>query len=188
MRVRCLFAGYQYRLCPANETLTEECFQRMPLEFDRTAQVLVWNNGTMEYPMKAQAIWVDTGVKPAGSTWARNPIPRINDDNVGLVDPASCPGPNGRSGPGCIQFPPPCPFDHGMLPCNETADGELGRCDGTGMGPCSADWVVGTIQDKVTIPADLPPGDYVLGWRWDCEETAQIWQNCADVTIASGKE
>ena len=25
--------GYIYRLCPANETLSEECFNRMPLEF-----------------------------------------------------------------------------------------------------------------------------------------------------------
>lgn len=51
------------------------------------------------------------------------------------------------------------------------------------MGACSSDWVVGTIQDKVVIPKNLSPGDYVLGWRWDCEETAQIWQNCADVVI-----
>ena len=35
--------GYQYRLCPAGEALTEECFQRTPLEFDRSKQTLVWN-------------------------------------------------------------------------------------------------------------------------------------------------
>jgi hypothetical protein len=23
------------------------------------------------------------------------------------------------------------------------------------------------------------------GWRYDAEETAQVWQNCADVTIAA---
>ena len=28
-----------YRLCPANATLTEECFQQHHLEFDREAQV-----------------------------------------------------------------------------------------------------------------------------------------------------
>lgn len=33
------------------------------------------------------------------------------------------------------------------------------------------------------IPADLPPGDYVVGWRWDCEQTPQIWHSCADVTV-----
>eukprot|EP00930_Biecheleria_cincta_P082356 TRINITY_DN72108_c0_g1_i1.p1 TRINITY_DN72108_c0_g1~~TRINITY_DN72108_c0_g1_i1.p1 ORF type:complete len:296 (-),score=36.93 TRINITY_DN72108_c0_g1_i1:246-1064(-) len=39
------------------------------------------------------------------------------------------------------------------------------------------------IVDKVRIPADLTPGEYVLSWRWDCEMTKQIWNSCADVTI-----
>ena len=71
------------------------------------------------------------------------------------------------------------------------------------MGECSSDWVVGVISDHVLIPKDLPTGEsklahsllrclksclcplaascapcageYVLGWRWDAEETAQIW-------------
>ena len=30
------------------------------------------------------------------------------------------------------------------------------------------------IEDTVIIPKDLAPGKYVLGWRWDCEETAQV--------------
>ena len=47
---------------------------------------------------------------------ARNPIPRVNDDNIGLRDPSSCPGPSGTSGPGCQQFPAPCPQDTGRLP------------------------------------------------------------------------
>jgi len=168
--------GYQYRLCPANEPLTEECFQKMPLEFDRTKQALVWNNGT-RYPIKG--VYVDTGVKPAGSTWARNPVPRTNDDNFGLHDPDSCPGPNGRSGPGCTQFPAPCPQDTGPYPWST---------DGSGQGACSGDWTAGLISDHIIIPEDVPAGDYVLGWRWDCEETAQIWSNCADVhiTISSG--
>merc|ERR1711924_54394 len=39
------------------------------------------------------------------------------------------------------------------------------------------------IVDYVKIPADTKPGRYVLGWRWDCEESNQIWQSCSDVTI-----
>lgn len=179
-----LNAGYQYRLCPASEPLTEECFQRHPLEFDRTKQTLVWNNGSLTWPMASKAIFVDTGTKPVGSTWARNPIPRINDNNLGLQDAAGCPGPDGRSGPGCLQFPAPCPWDHGMINCTEE-DSLLGRCDHNGMGACSSDWVVGLISDHVYIPESLAAGDYVLGWRWDCEETAQIWQNCADVTVSA---
>jgi len=168
--------GYQYRLCPASSPLTEECFQKMPLEFDRTKQALVWNNGT-RYPIKG--VFVDTGVVPQGSTWARNPIPRVNDDNRGLHDPESCPGPNGRSGPGCMQFPAPCPMDDGPYAWST---------DGSGQGACSGDWTAGLISDHVFIPKDVTPGSYVLGWRWDCEETAQIWQNCADVQITGAED
>lgn len=183
--------GYQYRLCPASEPLTEECFQRHPLEFDRARQVLKWNNGTLTYPMGSKAIFVDgDAVKPAGSTWARNPIPRIWDSKLGLHNPEACPGPSTRANPkpGCLAFPAPCPWDTynttGLLPCDPGIEsGLLGGCDGNGMGQCSSDWVVGVISDHVWIPADLASGEYVLGWRWDCEETAQIWQNCADVSI-----
>ena len=31
------------------------------------------------------------------------------------------------------------------------------------------------IVDRVLIPKGLAPGEYVLGWRWDCEESNQIW-------------
>jgi len=42
-----------------------------------------------------------------------------------------------------------------------------------------------SIVDHVIIPLTLEPGDYLLSWRWDCEQTTQIWQNCADVRILS---
>ena len=28
---------------------------------------------------------------------------------------------------------------------------------------------------KVVIPEDIKPGSYVVSWRWDCEETAQVF-------------
>ena len=55
--------------------------------------------------------------------------------------------------------------------------------DGHQQGKCSGDWTGGQIVDTVMIPVDLEPGQWVLGWRWDCEETSQIWQSCADVTV-----
>eukprot|EP01102_Stenamoeba_stenopodia_P003625 TRINITY_DN1379_c0_g1_i1.p1 TRINITY_DN1379_c0_g1~~TRINITY_DN1379_c0_g1_i1.p1 ORF type:complete len:402 (-),score=53.72 TRINITY_DN1379_c0_g1_i1:32-1237(-) len=42
-----------------------------------------------------------------------------------------------------------------------------------------------SIVDLVTVPSDLPEGDYILSWRWDCEQSPQIWQNCADIYIKS---
>ena len=41
------------------------------------------------------------------------------------------------------------------------------------------------IVDRVVVPAALPAGEYLLSWRWDSEQTEQIWQNCADVTITA---
>ena len=64
------------------------------------------------------------------------------------------------------------------------------------------------IVDQVQLPATLEPGAYMLSWRWvrvhlclslhgrlgaegaccaaqDCEQTNQIWQNCADVEVTA---
>jgi hypothetical protein len=42
--------GYQYRLCPAGQPLTEDCMQKMPLAFDRAEGTsLVWNNGARRH-------------------------------------------------------------------------------------------------------------------------------------------
>ena len=49
---------------------------------------------------------------------------------------------------------------------------------------CSGTWPTQLyVEDTVVIPADISPGEYVLGFRWDCEETTQIWQSCSDITI-----
>jgi len=42
------------------------------------------------------------------------------------------------------------------------------------------------IMDVVKVPEHLQPGEYVLGWRYDCEGTAQVWSNCADITLERG--
>eukprot|EP00658_Telonema_sp_P-2_P015694 TRINITY_DN1605_c0_g1_i6.p1 TRINITY_DN1605_c0_g1~~TRINITY_DN1605_c0_g1_i6.p1 ORF type:complete len:408 (+),score=45.21 TRINITY_DN1605_c0_g1_i6:77-1300(+) len=72
-------------------------------------------------------------------------------------------------------------------------DGATGRCpDGTsqfeepiaGLSGLSVyplwDW---SVLDHVKVPATIQTGNYVLSWRWDCEHTAQVWQNCADVIV-----
>jgi len=37
--------------------------------------------------------------------------------------------------------------------------------------------------DKLEVPEDLPAGNYQLSWRWDCEQTPQVWNSCADIVI-----
>jgi len=172
--------GYQYRLCPASEELTEDCFMRMPLSFERDSQGLQWKNGT-RYPIKGT--FVDEGTLPIGSTWAMNPIPRIDFDSHSSGQPESftgCKYVHGEvEGRACRQFEPPCPWDDGWY-------SQPGRHHSVDVeGACSGDWTGGVIVDKVLIPEDLPAGDYVLGWRWDCEESSQVWSSCADVTVES---
>merc|ERR1712107_793092 len=41
------------------------------------------------------------------------------------------------------------------------------------------------IVDRVQLPSDLPEGNYHLGFRWDCEQTPQVWSSCADVRVTS---
>merc|ERR1711959_727612 len=50
----------------------------------------------------------------------------------------------------------------------------------SGFGKNVPDW---SIMDKVVIPSDLEEGEYLLSWRWDCEESTQVWQNCADIRL-----
>merc|ERR1712000_576865 len=38
-------------------------------------------------------------------------------------------------------------------------------------------------MDQLRVP-NLPDGKYVLQWRWDCIETAQVWSSCADITLS----
>lgn len=74
-------------------------------------------------------------------------------------------------------------FDHGAAQeprCVETA---TERC--TGMTDGSTAQPDFEIVDRIKIPSGLKPGEYVLGWRWDCEESNQIWASCSDVAITA---
>jgi len=197
--------GYQYRLCPASEPLTEECFQRHPLNFVNSSnrfappyqQALRWSDGSEQW-IDANLVWVSppfaraaaatsTKAKPAdgaapnpvGYAWAMNPIPRIHFDSSSSGQPAGWTGCDSPAkGAKCIAFPPLCMGDTGWKPINGS---RVSPTDVHGL--CSGDATDVTIVDRVVVPAELPAGDYVLGFRWDCEETAQVWSSCADVHI-----
>ena len=88
-----------------------------------------------------------------------------------------CPGTPGSDCTTCDNTPDPS-FDP---PCNEA--NQPGICSGNQ----ASKWGAVAVVDKLQIPTFLPPGKYVLGWRLDCEATAQVWSNCADITIAWNK-
>ena len=85
-------------------------------------------------------------------------------------------------------------------PCPQTPGSDCSRCDQVGSvvegrykkgppfpPPCDGcegvDWNGYAVKDIVEIPEGLPAGKYILGFRYDCEATAQVWSNCADVTL-----
>jgi hypothetical protein len=45
-----------------------------------------------------------------------------------------------------------------------------------------------SIMDEVHIPEHFEEGDYLLSWRWDCEQSPQIWQQCADIKLVRSSE
>ena len=39
------------------------------------------------------------------------------------------------------------------------------------------------IKDLVEVPENLEPGEYVLSFRWDCQQSPQVWNSCANIQI-----
>jgi hypothetical protein len=38
------------------------------------------------------------------------------------------------------------------------------------------------IRDVLRVPR-VQAGEYVVGFRWDCETSSQVWSTCADISI-----
>jgi len=177
--------GYSYSLCPAAEALSEECFRRTMLPF-------VGNHHTIRYmdnhtEVNIPAMDVREGTWPAGSAWRRNPIPACNCDGgddcsasqsaSDLTRAYADEGPpqpkgdatKGNDCPTGTQFPVPFPYGYGQHMWYNSEGG------------ASRDmWA---IVDQVQVPNIT--GDFVLRWRWDAEQTPQIWSHCADIRIVA---
>jgi len=157
--------GYQLRLCPASAELTEACFQQMPLPFvgmqylqqvNESERTLV--DSKYAYANGTVAAITADGQTPTGITWAMNPLPDgTQKGSIGAYSKE-------------WEFKPPCD----SIPMK----GNTNLCSGERPFAIS-------VIDVLAIPATTPPGDYVLGWRWDVEETAQVWSSCSDVTIVA---
>jgi len=181
--------GYQYRLCPKSKELTNECFEEMPLEFASHSHTVSYDGGFMagKPDVVVDAVDMDVGTKPAGSVWRRLPMPHCNCDNPAnhcVMDPPYNPerkayeqqqmpswyeAHRAKGGYECdtgFQFPPPAEGVYGM---------------GAAGNSFNKHGAVFRVGDELRVPDTA--GDYVLQWRWDCEETKQVWSSCADVRI-----
>lgn len=153
--------GYSYRLCKLGGELTEECFQKIPLGFAGDSSWIQYGTNPANRT-EIKALRTTEGTFPKGSQWTKVPVP-------------ACAGSGGGFQSGdqqCVdgtQYPPPAP---GILGFGTWIEGF----------PTYFDW---SIVDKLQVPQDLPPGDYVLSFRWDVEQTAQVWNTCADIKIVA---
>ena len=176
--------GYQYRLCPKHAEPTEACMQSMPLGFvGNTTTIRMVHSGArakipdFEIPAKDTNI----GTNPPGSFWRRNPVPACNCDLGYLCGTIDTNGtkpywidPDAKKNtPACptgTQFSPPHPAIYGFSSVYHDAKLED---EGDGMQY--------SLVDKVRAPETK--GEYLLSFRWDCEQTAQVWNSCADVVV-----
>lgn len=176
--------GYSYRLCPAEETITESCFQAHHLEFEQDKQQLLFANGS-RIPVPAP-VFVNTGTSPPGATWSRLPLPGTGYGHrcaCDLTDDAhgdhpqdyNCGCKKGEEQGGCSS-PGNC-SSGACLPCPETAGSDCSRCDnpprhswGHYSFPPPCDEACMRLNpgvlDEVRIPAHFKPGKYVLGFRY----------------------
>ena len=169
--------GYSYRICPKSENLTEACFQHRPLQLVGDSSWIQFSDDRKNRSI-ITAMRTTNGTFPPGSQWTRNPIPACGGypgGAAGVVHEGACKK---------SQFPPV--LSHVIAP-----DARFAPLPGLyGFGPGSAP-IIGhgdhvkfwqerfnfNIVDQVKVP-NLPEGDYVVGFRYDCEQTPQVWNNC----------
>ena len=188
--------GYMYRLCPANEPLTEECFKRHPLEFATPHKHrAIFADSSKDHDINAT--YVSDG--PAKG-WMRLPLPNPTklscDYNVtakqisakkGAAASSSsiskhcnwtcagCGAPHYAADQAC---PTVCSEQYPGLPPYGGSDPAVFPDPLPGH-----DFHQYAIEDTLKVPWYLPAGEYVLGWRWDCEMSSQVWSSCADITL-----
>jgi len=205
--------GYQYRLCRKGNISEECFQNNpLPFHGKQSwIQYADWAEGKHGRKVIDRILAHPDDVIPKKSQWARNPIPSCfvcNQDHCGRSRPnltervtrvrySSDPSLNGTR---VFMDPPQYGGDVWFkeeicrMSCAETPDKHgLGACDEVQF-PSPADDLSGydfnghnafpySIVDNVEIPSALEPGEYLLSWRWDCEQSSQIWQNCADISL-----
>jgi len=170
--------GYSYRLCkvPADgdmTKLTEESFQKNTLDYASDYSWIQWGTNK-EDSVKFKATRSSNGTYPKGSVWTRDPIPACGSPDGGVFSESG----NNCDNAGATQFDPPVPGVQGFGAYYTPGDFQE---------PINDASFPYTVGDSLQIPEDIAPGDYVLSWRWDCEQTAQIWFTCADLEITKPK-
>lgn len=189
--------GYAYRLCPSGANLTESCFQQHHLQFVGEQSWIQYADDTANWTAIPAARTTE-GTRPPSSSWTKNPIPACQGEaGGGLHTGTVCTNPQFappladviKPNPKFAPLPGLCGFGQGH--CVSIAEHSNGTIT-PGLGACSAEelafWTARfnfNIVDQVQVPTGLAAGDYLLSFRWDSEQTPQVWTTCADVTITA---
>jgi hypothetical protein len=179
--------GYSYRLCPKSQfgkdpQAIERCFQSNHLKFASS-------NSTIHFDDNSHADISITGkiyTPEDGRQWKLSPIPGCACDNglacghkADSLRGSSCTYPEGTTYTHKGSATPACPTGTMFEPqFTQFTQGYLTEFAGQQGGNKFS------VMDEVVVPNE--PGEYILGWRWDCEETDQVWASCADIVITDG--
>jgi len=180
--------GYQWRLCPASKftadgAKNEECFQSMPLDYaSDKSQIQFGSNASSRVDFDAIRVTdANTeGVLPKGSTWTKLPVPNCGPGKKNLV----CNQPSYIHGqPLALNFPAPAKGVYGFGAALDDVEviTESAPEDVLNELRQVKQHYDFTVVDKVKVPNRK--GRYVLSWRWDSEQTPQVWNNCALIDI-----
>merc|ERR1712156_406260 len=149
--------GYQYRLCPKPQN-------KMDLTeecFQKMPLAFVGNKSWLQnYTDESTRVEIPAVRLTTGVVPEGSVWTRMPIPACGGMGGGSNPSQHNCSGLG-TQFPPPYPGAEGF---------HANR------------W---NMIDKVLVP-DVPAGEYVIGFRYDCEQTSQVWQQCGDIIIETG--
>lgn len=84
---------------------------------------------------------------------------------------------------------PDCKDDWGCMKSKDwfnCGPKDNGRCASKSAGKCSCHKGDGSLlRDRVKLPDNFVSKHTLIGFRWDCEDTAQLWVQCADVAIVA---
>eukprot|EP01043_Picozoa_sp_COSAG02_P049757 COSAG02_NODE_5031_length_4712_cov_3.859961_3_plen_270_part_00 len=195
--------GYIFRLCPANETLSEECFNRIKLEFAfPDKHTLRFADEKLDRDVKATVV-----TEGGGQGWMVYPWPSPGDGDCmyKVAKGHHCYYANGTrdNGPGappvkgrayCPGCGPPAYGSDGACPCQlpSKENPELkntcpmvppGAGSDASFTPDPGMWEglkkpypmsAYALEDGLKVPTGIPAGNYVLNYRWDCEMTTQV--------------
>lgn len=166
--------GYAYRLCPKTSSRVEEaCFQTHHLSLKGDLSWIQHGNDTSKRTA-IPALRLTDGTHPKGSQWTRNPIPACASELGGVGHGFNCSGLP-------PQFPPPLPGLYGFGK-SECFPGRGADCTAEQKARIVAFFNFNII-DKLDVPTSLVSGDYILSFRYDSEQTPQVWANCADIKL-----